>query len=62
MIAQAGLKGRRAPAIPNPVRLSQQLDPDGAFIRRWVPELAGLPDNHIHAPWDAPKADLAAAG
>jgi deoxyribodipyrimidine photo-lyase len=62
VIAQAGLKGRRAPAIRNPVRLSQQLDPDGAFIRRWVPELAALPGAYIHAPWDAPKADLAAAG
>jgi deoxyribodipyrimidine photo-lyase len=62
IIAQAGLKGRRAPSVDNPVRLSQQLDPDGAFIRRWVPELAALPDTYLHAPWDAPKADLATAG
>jgi deoxyribodipyrimidine photo-lyase len=62
VIAQAGLKGRRQPAVRNPVRLSLQLDPDGAFIRRWVPELAALPGAYIHAPWEAPKAELARAG
>ena len=62
IIAQAGLRGRRLPMVHNPVRLSLQLDPDGAFIRRWVPELAALPDNYLHAPWEAPKAELARAG
>ena len=62
VIAQAGLRGRRLPSVRNPVRLSQQMDPDGAFIRRWVPELAALPGAYIHAPWEAPKAELARAG
>ena len=42
--------------------LSLQLDPDGTFIRRWIPELAALPDSYLHAPWEAPKAELARAG
>lgn len=37
-------------------------DPDGSYTRRWVPELAKLPNKYMHAPWDAPLATLAAAG
>ena len=48
--------------IFNPVSQSRKHDPDGAYIRRWVPELAGLPDKHVHAPWQAPPDVLAAAG
>ncbi|MDD3450024.1 MAG: FAD-binding domain-containing protein, partial [Gammaproteobacteria bacterium] len=38
----------------NPVRQSERFDPDGAYIRRWVPEIAALPDRWLHAPWTAP--------
>ncbi len=48
--------------IFNPVTQGQKFDPEGAYVRRWVPELAKLPRRHIHAPWDAPEADLASAG
>jgi hypothetical protein len=41
---------------------SRSQDPTGAYIKRWVPELAGLPPAHIHTPWTAPAADLEAAG
>ena len=35
----------------NPVRQSRRFDPRGDYIRRWVPELAGLRDGHVHEPW-----------
>lgn len=48
--------------IFNPVTQGERYDPDGAYVRRWVPELARLPAKHIHAPWDAPALVLEAAG
>ncbi len=44
--------------IFNPVLQGERFDPDGAYIRRWVPELSALPDSHIHRPWTAPDAML----
>jgi deoxyribodipyrimidine photo-lyase len=40
--------------IFNPVAQGRRFDPDGAYVRRWVPELAGLDARHVHAPWEAP--------
>ncbi|TSE28740.1 cryptochrome/photolyase family protein [Tepidimonas charontis] len=48
--------------IFNPVSQSQKFDPQGKFIRRYLPELARLPDDAIHAPWQAAPAALQAAG
>ncbi len=48
--------------IFNPVTQSRRFDPDGDYIRRWVPELADVPTQWIHAPWEAPPLELAAAG
>lgn len=48
--------------IFNPVLQGQKFDAEGNFIRRFVPELAGLPAPHIHAPWKAPAAVLSTAG
>lgn len=39
--------------IMNPILQSQKFDPDGAYIRTWVPELAGLRGPDIHTPWQA---------
>jgi deoxyribodipyrimidine photo-lyase len=47
--------------IFNPVSQSEKFDADGKFIRRYLPQLAGLPDKLIHAPWLARPVDLAAA-
>ncbi len=48
--------------IFNPVSQSEKFDADGKFIRRYVPQLAGLPNKALHAPWLATPIDLAAAG
>ncbi len=48
--------------IFNPTSQSKKFDPDGSYIRRWVPELAGLDTRMIHEPAAAPPLDLAAAG
>ncbi len=48
--------------IFNPVLQGERFDPDGTYVRRWVPELARVDAPHIHAPWRAPPEALAAAG
>lgn len=48
--------------IFNPVTQSQKFDPDGAYVRRWLPALQRLPTRYIHQPWGAPAAVLAQAG
>ena len=48
--------------IFNPVLQGQRFDPDGAYVRRFLPELAALPDRWLHAPWTAPATVLAQAG
>ena len=44
--------------IFNPVLQSEKFDPDGKYIRKWVPELAKLPSPWIHKPWEAPALVL----
>ena len=48
--------------IFNPVTQAEKFDPDGDYIRRWVPELAKLQPPAIFAPWQASPADLEAGG
>ncbi|GAB0117124.1 cryptochrome/photolyase family protein [Acidisoma sp. 7E03] len=46
----------------NPVLQGWKFDPEGHYVRRWVPELAKLPDKYIHNPWEAPDEVLREAG
>jgi deoxyribodipyrimidine photo-lyase len=46
----------------NPVLQGRKFDPEGTYVRRWVPELARVPARHAHAPWEAPEAALEDAG
>ncbi len=46
----------------NPVKQAEKYDPDRKYIRRWVPELASLSDQHIASPWNAPAPVMKAAG
>lgn len=46
----------------NPTLQSAKFDPDGAYLRRWLPELAGLPTADLHAPAQAGALTLASAG
>lgn len=47
--------------IFNPVLQGERFDPDGAYVRQWVPEIAALPDRFIHKPWAATPLELAEA-
>ncbi|MEM8949096.1 MAG: deoxyribodipyrimidine photo-lyase [Pseudomonadota bacterium] len=46
----------------NPILQGKKFDPKGAYVRRYAPELSKLPDDYLHAPWEAPEAALSAAG
>ncbi|MFC0220125.1 cryptochrome/photolyase family protein [Pseudochelatococcus lubricantis] len=48
--------------IFNPVLQGEKFDPEGRYVRRWLPELARLPARYIHKPWAAPPAVLAESG
>jgi deoxyribodipyrimidine photo-lyase len=48
--------------IFNPFGQGEKFDPEGAYVRRWVPELAKLTSKYIHQPWTAPADILEAAG
>lgn len=48
--------------IFNPVLQGERFDPNGDYVRRWVPELGKLPARHIHQPWQAPATLLQTCG
>ncbi len=56
---QSGETGITTVRIYSPVKQGYDQDPDGQFIRQWVPELAELPDAYLHEPWKIAGTDLA---
>lgn len=46
----------------HPVQQGRRFDPDGRYVRRWCPELASMPTERIHAPWEATPLEREAAG
>ena len=54
---QAGTTGINTIRIYNPIKQSKEKDKDGAFIKRWVPELRDLPTKYIHEPWEMTDLD-----
>ena len=48
---QSGTTGINSIRIYNPIKQGIDHDPKGLFIKKWVPELFNVPDNHIHTPW-----------
>jgi deoxyribodipyrimidine photo-lyase len=53
---QSGTTGINIPRIYNPVKQGQDQDPTGAFTRKWLPELAAVPDAFLQEPWKWPDA------
>ncbi|PQP93860.1 cryptochrome-1 isoform X1 [Prunus yedoensis var. nudiflora] len=54
--------GREFDRIDNPQFEGYKFDPNGEYVRKWLPELARLPTEWIHHPWNAPESVLQAAG
>lgn len=61
-VASSGCDAQPWFRIFNPVSQSEKFDPDGKFIRRYLPQLAALPTAALHAPWKASPLELGAAG
>lgn len=61
-VAGSGLDAAPYFRIFNPVTQGERFDADGDYVRRWVPELADLPDKWVHQPADAPADVLKRAG
>jgi deoxyribodipyrimidine photo-lyase len=61
-VAGAGADAQPFFRIYNPMEQGRKFDPEGVYTRRWVPELARLPDEHVHEPWEAPEDVLRRAG
>jgi deoxyribodipyrimidine photo-lyase len=61
------IAGSGADAAPyfrifNPVLQGEKFDPNGDYVRKYVPEIADMPDRYLHKPWEAPDEVLEEAG
>src|SRR6185295_13827912 len=60
--AGSGMDAQPYFRVFNPKLQGEKFDPEGAYVRRWVPELAAMPARYIHEPSSAPSDVLAGAG
>jgi deoxyribodipyrimidine photo-lyase len=61
-IAGCGVDAAPYFRIFNPVSQARKFDPEGTYIRHYIPELKDLPTNYLFSPWIAPPAVLSTAG
>jgi deoxyribodipyrimidine photo-lyase len=54
-VAGTGIDSQPFFRVFNPVSQGRKFDPEGGYVRRWVPELGAVPDRYVHAPWEAPE-------
>ncbi len=59
---QSGTTGINTIRVYSPYKQSEDQDPDGVFIRRWVPELEGVPAQYIHSPHEMPEMEQVFSG
>jgi len=60
--ASIGTDSRPFVRVFNPVTQAKRFDPNGAYVRRWLPELASVPEQRVHEPWTMSPAEQEASG
>jgi len=61
-VASTGLDAQPYFRVFNPTLQGERFDPDGGYVRRWIPELSSVPSRWIHLPWEMPAEVQEAAG
>jgi deoxyribodipyrimidine photo-lyase len=59
---QSGTTGINIPRIYNPIKQAQDHDPNGVFVRRWLPAMRRVPDSWLFEPWQMPQQVQISAG
>lgn len=62
MQMQSGTTGINVPRVYNPIKQAHDHDPQGHFVRRWLPEMRKVPDTWLFEPWNMPAEIQASCG